>query len=174
MLIMQSRTHPREGPETPLPKWSDERVGKRFARSDVDEGGMEVILMRSSKSPVRIDTAPPCRIADIQACAVWRAAVASLSEQTLKRLNKSGLEASRIPRDNTSSLPGNVFLVSGGLINANEGNRLTRIALGCDAGESSLDTEVHVFRVACGERVAVLAFRTLGKEHNRSDWQQTS
>jgi hypothetical protein len=52
-------------------------------------------------------------------------------------------------------VPSNVLLVSGRLINANEGNRLTRIALGC-----GLDTEVHVSRVANGERVQVLAFRT--------------
>ena len=91
---------------------------------------------------------------------IGRAAAASLSEQTLKRLNKLGLEASRIPSDKNVSVPNNILLVTGRLITANEGNRLTRIALGCGAGESSLDTEVHVFRVAYGERAEVLAFTT--------------
>ncbi|MBV8450667.1 MAG: DUF4410 domain-containing protein [Deltaproteobacteria bacterium] len=92
---------------------------------------------------------------------IGRAAAASLSEQTLKRLNKLGLGASRIPGDKNVSMPdNNILLVTGRLINANEGNRLTRIALGGGAGESSLDTEVHVFRVAYGERAKVLAFTT--------------
>jgi hypothetical protein len=91
---------------------------------------------------------------------IGRAAVASLSEQTLKRLNKLGLEASRIPSDSNVSVPDNSLLVTGRLINGNEGNRLTRIALGCGAGESSLDSEVRVFRVADGERAEVLAFTT--------------
>jgi hypothetical protein len=91
---------------------------------------------------------------------IGRGAVASLSEQTLKRLNKLGLETSRIPSDKSVSVPDNILLVTGRVINANEGNRLTRIALGCGAGESSLDTEVHVFRVAYGERAEVLAFTT--------------
>ena len=88
------------------------------------------------------------------------AVVASLSEQMLRRLNKLGLESSRISRDSNISMPDNILLVTGHLIDANEGNRLTRIALGCGAGESSLDTEVHVFRVAYGERAEVLAFTT--------------
>jgi hypothetical protein len=91
---------------------------------------------------------------------IGRAAVASLSEQTLTRLNKVGLEASRTPSDSNVAVQDNVLLVTGRLIDANEGNRLTRIALGCGAGESSLDTEVHVFRVAYGERAEVLAFTT--------------
>lgn len=71
-----------------------------------------------------------------------------------------GLEASRIPSDSTLSAPDNVLLVTGRLINANEGNRVTRIALGCGAGESELDAEVHVFRVAYGDWAEVLAFTT--------------
>jgi hypothetical protein len=82
---------------------------------------------------------------------IGRAAVARLSQQIVKRLNKLGLEASRSPSDSS---------VTGRVINANEGNRLSRIALGCGAGESSLDTEVHVFRVAFGEQAEVLAFTT--------------
>jgi hypothetical protein len=91
---------------------------------------------------------------------IGHTAVASLSERTVKRLNKLRLNASRIPSDSNISMPGNMLLVTGRLINANEGNRLTRVALGCGAGESSLDAEVHVFRVAYGERAEVLSFRT--------------
>jgi hypothetical protein len=68
--------------------------------------------------------------------------VASLSEQTLKRLNKSGLEASRIPSDKNVSRRDDILLVTGSVSNADEGDRLTRTALGCGAGESSLDTKV--------------------------------
>jgi hypothetical protein len=90
---------------------------------------------------------------------IGRAASAGLSQQTVKRLNKLGLEASRSPSDSSVSMS-DVLVVTGRVINANEGNRLSRIALGCGAGESSLDTEVHVFRVAYGEQAEVLAFTT--------------
>ena len=90
---------------------------------------------------------------------IGRAAVARLSQQTVKRPNKLGLEASRSPSDSNVSMP-DVLLVTGRVIDANEGNRLSRIALGCGAGESSLDAEVHVFRVAYGEQAEVLAFTT--------------
>jgi uncharacterized protein DUF4410 len=78
----------------------------------------------------------------------------------LKRLNKLGLDAARIPSGKNVSVQDNILLVTGRLINANEGNRLTRVALGCGAGESSLDSEVRVFRVVYGEQAEVLAFRT--------------
>jgi hypothetical protein len=89
---------------------------------------------------------------------IGRSAGARLSEQTVERLNKLGLEASRSPSDSSVSIRNDVLLVTGRVINANEGNRLSRIALGCGAGESSLDAEVHVFRVAYGEQAEVLAF----------------
>jgi len=68
--------------------------------------------------------------------------------------------ASRIPSDSNVSPPDNILFVTGRLIDADEGNRFTRIALGLGAGESSLETEVHVFRVAHGEWAEVLAFTT--------------
>jgi len=77
----------------------------------------------------------------------------------VKRLNKLGFNASRIPNNNIAGLD-DALLITGRLVNANEGDRLTRIALGCGAGESSLDTEVHVFRVSYGERAEVLDFTT--------------
>jgi hypothetical protein len=90
---------------------------------------------------------------------IGQAAVASLSERTVEQLNKLGLNASH-PTNGRLSMPDDVLLVTGRVIDANEGNRLSRIALGCGAGESSLDAEVHVFRVAYGEQVEVLAFTT--------------
>lgn len=87
-------------------------------------------------------------------------AATSLSQQTVKRLNKLGFNASQIPSNNNIAPPDDALLITGRLVNANEGDRLTRIALGLGAGESSLDTEVHVFRVSDGERAEVLAFTT--------------
>jgi hypothetical protein len=121
-----------------------------------------------SPSSVTDNSSPLHRAADLlrqsseeeRRLEIARAAVASLSEQTIKRLNKLGLEAVRIPSDSNVSVPDNILLVTGQLIDANEGNRLTRIALGFGAGESSLDTEVHVFRVFHAERAEVLAFMT--------------
>jgi Domain of unknown function (DUF4410) len=121
-----------------------------------------------SPSSVRENSSPLHRVIDLfrrssaeeRHSEIGRAATARLSDQTLKRLNKLGLTAVRIPCESNESLPGDVLLVTGRLIDANEGDRLTRVALGFGAGESSLDTEVHVFRLAHGERVEVLAFTT--------------
>jgi hypothetical protein len=121
-----------------------------------------------SPSSVRDNSSPLHRAIDLfrqssaeeRGLEIGRAAVASLSDQTVKRLNKLGLAASRIPSDSNVSVPDNVLLVTGRLIDANEGNRLTRITLGFGAGESRLDTEVHVFRLAHDERAEVLAFTT--------------
>jgi hypothetical protein len=119
-------------------------------------------------SSVRENSSPLHRVIDLfrhssaeeRRTEIGRGAAASLSEQTRKRLNKVGLTAARIPRDSDVSMPDNVLLVTGRLIDADEGNRFTRIALGLGAGESRLDTEVHVFRVVQGERAEVLAFNT--------------
>jgi Domain of unknown function (DUF4410) len=89
-----------------------------------------------------------------------RRAAASLSKQIVKRLSKLGFNAVEIPTDTDIEKPDDALLITGRLINANEGDRLTRVALGCGAGESSLDTEVHVFQLARGERAEVLAFTT--------------
>jgi hypothetical protein len=121
-----------------------------------------------SPSSVRDNTSPLHRLIDLfrkgspnqHRLEIGHKAVASLSGQTLKRLSKLGLEASRIPSDKTVSERDNVLLITGRVINADEGNRLTRIAFGCGAGESSFDTEVQVFRVVYGERAEVLAFTT--------------
>jgi hypothetical protein len=92
--------------------------------------------------------------------AIGRDAAAELSEQTAKRLDKLGLQATRIASDNDMSLSGNFLLVTGRLIDVDEGNRFTRVALGLGAGESRLVTEVHVFRVVNGEKAEVLSFTT--------------
>jgi hypothetical protein len=87
-------------------------------------------------------------------------AAANLSVQTVKRLDQMGLSAIRIPRNDDVSMHGNNLVVTGRLINVDEGNTLTRVAVGLGAGESTLDTEVHVARVSHGERAEVLAFTT--------------
>jgi hypothetical protein len=91
---------------------------------------------------------------------IGQSAAANVSEETVKRLNRLGLTASRVPSDSTAPVPDDVLLVTGRVLEANEGNRLTRVALGFGAGKSDLDTEVHVFRVVDGQRAEVLAFRT--------------
>ena len=98
--------------------------------------------------------------ADDRRIAIGRDAAAELSERTVKRLDKLGLRATRIASDNDVSLSGNFLLVTGRLVNVDEGNRLTRVAVGLGAGESRLATEVHVYRVVNGEKAEVLAFTT--------------
>jgi Domain of unknown function (DUF4410) len=87
-------------------------------------------------------------------------AAANLSEQTVKRLDQMGFLVTRITRDDDIPMPGNNLVVTGRLIDVDEGNGLTRIAVGLGAGESTLDTEVQVYRVSHGERAEVLAFTT--------------
>lgn len=87
-------------------------------------------------------------------------AAASLSVQTEKRLDQMGFSAIRIRRGDDVSMPGNNLVVTGRLIDVDEGNGLTRIGVGLGAGESTLDTEVQVYRVSHGERAEVLSFTT--------------
>ena len=87
-------------------------------------------------------------------------AAANLSVQTVKRLDQMGFSAIRNRRDDDVSMPGNNLVVTGRLIDVDEGNRLPRIAVGLGAGESTLDTEVKVYRVSHGERAEVLSFTT--------------
>ena len=92
--------------------------------------------------------------------AIGRDAAAELSERTAKRLDQLGLRATRIASGNDLSLSGNFILITGRLIDVDEGNRFTRVAVGLGAGESRLATEVHVYRVVNGEKAEVLAFIT--------------
>jgi hypothetical protein len=87
-------------------------------------------------------------------------AAANLSVQTVKRLDQMGFSAIQIRRDDDVPMPGNNLVVIGRLIDVDEGNGLTRIAVGLGAGESSLDTEVQVYRVSRGQRAEVLSFTT--------------
>jgi hypothetical protein len=98
--------------------------------------------------------------ADERRVEIGRDAAATLSTQTAKRLGKMGLPAARIPGDSDGLMYNNTLLVTGRLIDVDEGNRFTRIALGFGAGESRLDTEVHVYRVVEGEKAEVLTFTT--------------
>jgi len=87
-------------------------------------------------------------------------AAATLSVQTVKRLDQMGFSSIRIPSNDDVPMPGNNLVVTGRLIAVDEGNRLTRVAVGLGAGESMFETEVHVYRVSQGERAEVLAFTT--------------
>jgi hypothetical protein len=98
--------------------------------------------------------------ADTRRKEIGRKIAVLISEQTAKRLNKGDLEATRVPGDIDISLSGNFLLVTGRLINVDEGNRFTRVAFGLGLGESRLATEVHVYRVVNGERAEVLTFTT--------------
>ena len=98
--------------------------------------------------------------ADDRRIEIGRDVAAVLSEQTAKRLDKVGLQATRVPSDSDISLSGNFLLVTGRLIDVDEGNRFTRVAFGLGLGESRLATEVHVYRVVNGERAEVLSFTT--------------
>jgi hypothetical protein len=135
---------------------------------------IEVYDFDFTSSSVHEDASPLQRAIDLlsQASAEARrnevaaAAAASLSVQTVKRLDQMGLSVIRIPRDDDVSMPGDNLVVTGRLIDVDEGNGLTRIAVGLGAGQSTLDTEVHVYRVSHGERAEVLAFTT----HADSGW----
>jgi hypothetical protein len=98
--------------------------------------------------------------ADKRRAEIARDAAATLSTRTAKRLAKTGLPAVRMPGDSDATMYNNSLLVTGRMIDVDEGNRFTRIALGLGAGESRLDTEVHVYRVVEGEKAEVLTFIT--------------
>jgi hypothetical protein len=98
--------------------------------------------------------------ADQRQDAIGREVGKALAEETAKRLNKEGLHAVRISRDTDIGMGGNFLLVTGRMVQVNEGNRFTRVALGLGFGESKLATEVRVYRVTNGERAEVLRFTT--------------
>ncbi len=98
--------------------------------------------------------------ADERRVEIARDAAATLSTRTTKQMAKRGLPAARIPGDSDTPVYNNSLVVTGRLIDVDEGNRFTRIALGLGAGESRLETEVHVYRVVEGEKAEVLAFTT--------------
>jgi len=98
--------------------------------------------------------------ADERRITIGRDAAASLSEQTAKRLRRTGLAVTRIGYDQELPPRGDYLLVTGRLIDVDEGNRFTRVAFGLGLGESRLASEVHVFRVVDGEKAEVLAFTT--------------
>ena len=98
--------------------------------------------------------------ADQRQDAIGRDVGAALSDETAKDCARlvSMLRASRA--DSDLSMQGNFLLVTGRLVQVDEGNRFTRIAVGLGAGESRLATEVRVYRVTNGERAEVLRFTT--------------
>ena len=98
--------------------------------------------------------------ADQREDAIGRDVGMTLSKETARKLDRSGLRAVRVPGDSDISVQGNFLLVTGRLVDVDEGNRFTRVAVGLGAGESRLATEVRVYRVTNGERAEVLSFTT--------------
>jgi hypothetical protein len=92
--------------------------------------------------------------------AIGRKAAASLSDKTAKRLGKTGLQVTRIPAGSDVPLPPDSLLVTGRLLEVNEGNRFTRVTFGFGLGESHLASEVRVYRVVKREQAEVLDFTT--------------
>jgi uncharacterized protein DUF4410 len=92
--------------------------------------------------------------------AIGHDAAVALSNEIAKRLQKNGFNATRVASDSDVSMRGNFLLITGRLIDVDEGNRFERVAVGLGSGESRLVAEVHVFRVVNGEKAEVLAFIT--------------
>lgn len=87
-------------------------------------------------------------------------AAVTLSNEIAKRLQKNGFNVTRVASDSDVALHGNFLLITGRLIDVDEGNRFERVAVGLGSGESRLVAEVHVFRVVNGEKAEVLTFIT--------------
>jgi hypothetical protein len=98
--------------------------------------------------------------ADQRQDAIGREVGMALAQATAKHLNKEGLHAVRISRDTDIGMNGDFLLVTGRMVQVDEGNRFTRVALGLGVGESRLAAEVRVYRVTNGERAEVLRFTT--------------
>jgi hypothetical protein len=98
--------------------------------------------------------------ADQRRIAIGQGVAATLSSKTVKRLAKTGLNAARVADDQSLPSSANILLVTGRLIDVNEGNRFTRVAFGLGLGESHMATQVRVYRVVNYEKAQVLAFTT--------------
>ncbi len=82
-----------------------------------------------------------------------------LSQALVKELQSLGFNAENLPRGTPVS--GNVMIIDGQLLSANEGNRARRLIIGFGAGASSLDTQVNVSQVSGGGGpVQVMSFET--------------
>jgi hypothetical protein len=129
---------------------------------------IEVYDFDFSTSSVHEDASPLRRTLDLllqESASARRDEVAAdtaavLSVQTVKRLDQMGFSSIRISPDDDVPMPGNNLVVTGRFVDVDEGNALTRIGVGLGAGESTLDTEVRVYRVSHGERAEVLSFTT--------------
>ncbi len=90
---------------------------------------------------------------------IGREAAKDLSEDLVKQLKEMGFEAERLPRGTPVS--GNVMIIDGRFLNADEGNRARRLIVGFGAGQSSLDTQVTVSQTQpSGAPAQLLAFTT--------------
>jgi hypothetical protein len=82
-----------------------------------------------------------------------------LSQALVKELHSLGFNAENLPRETPAS--GNVMIIDGQLLSANEGNRARRLIIGFGAGASSLETQVNVSQVSGGGApVQLMSFKT--------------
>jgi len=82
-----------------------------------------------------------------------------LSRELVKQLQNLGFNTDNPPRGTPVS--GNVMIIDGQLLNADQGNRARRLIIGFGAGASSLETQVNVSQVSVGGApVQLLSFRT--------------
>ena len=67
--------------------------------------------------------------------AIGRDTAEALSDEIAKRLRKNGFNVTRVASDSDVSLHGNFLLITGRLIDVDEGNRFERVAVGLGSGE---------------------------------------
>lgn len=98
---------------------------------------------------------------DEQAVALGRTVADALAADLVEKIRAMGLPAERITRPDTP--PEGAVAVSGQFVSVDEGNRLRRLAIGFRQGQSSVTTQVQLYRVT-GRRAAteLLDFTAVG------------
>jgi len=90
---------------------------------------------------------------------VAHATAQALSSDMVQELESLGFTATQVARG-TQVSGQNVLIVDGEFIDINEGNRLRRMVIGLGVGQSTLDTEVHVYQMAGGVTQQIMSFTT--------------
>lgn len=83
----------------------------------------------------------------------------TLAGALVQNLQGLGFMASQVARG-TQVSGENVLIVDGEFTDINEGNRLRRMVIGLGAGQSTLDTQVHVYQMAGGVTQQIMDFTT--------------
>jgi hypothetical protein len=89
---------------------------------------------------------------------IGHAAAKALSDRLAKDLRALGFEV----EEQTGGLPasGDFLLVEGQFMKVDEGAAVRRVVVGFGVGKSTMDTQVHVYRISDGTRQEVLTFET--------------